>query len=392
MLNSLVGAVGSLDMAGWFSRVLQGNAPAEAEPVEFTLTCRCGNVVTGVRGQRMQVAVCRACRFQICVLPVSPYPRPKVRTPKKKVSKPKRGFSDASEAKDARTPPPDSKRRSRHEVEPKRSTSKKSTRTDSKQLDLVHREPQFPPHRRKMITPLRLIAVGMIGVVTLSGWWVVHRRAVAQAVVTFAAAAKAGRAALAESNFEMANQELQRAVTALDLLGRDDREARQVRQLAREAAAAQGLALSSLFELITEARGVRKLSPDNWQQTIKHSYQGRWFLVETNGLQFTTGDPPQWRFSLPLVPGSEPLEISGDLANWTRWFGSEPPKHVILAGQLDEIRPLGSGPDGGLEIVLKKDTLCLWTNPDVYSALGGTLDDGSRATLTGQAQLLGLTE
>ena len=65
---------------------------------------------------------------------------------------------------------------------------------------------------------------------------------------------------------------------------------------------------------------------------------------------------------------------------------------MILAGQLDEVRVLGDGPDAGLEIVLKKDSLCLWTSPDVYAALGGTLDDGSQAKLTGQARMLGLTE
>ena len=352
-------------MAGWFSRVLQGNEPAEAEPVEFTLKCRCGNVVTGVRNQRMHVAVCRSCLYQICVLPTSPYPRPKVRTPKKKIPKPV-DTRDDTDKREVRTPPPASRRGARHEVEPQRSGSKKSTRTDSQPLEAKRREPQLPVVRRKFVTPLRLIAVGMIGVVTLSGWWVVHRRAVAQAVVTFAATAKAGRAALAESNFEVADQQLQQAVTALDLLGRDDREARQVRQLAREAAAAQGLALSS--------------------------YQGRWFLLDTNGLQFTSDDPPQWRFSLPLIPGDEPLQISGDLTNWSKVLGSTPPSHVILAGQLDEVRVLGDGPDAGLEIVLKKDSLCLWTSPDVYAALGGTLDDGSQATLTGQARMLGLTE
>lgn len=379
-------------MAGWFSRVLQGSEPAAAEPVEFSLTCRCGNAVTGIRGQRMHVAVCRECGYQICVLPVSPYPRPKVRTPKKRPPPPaaRRERADKADDDDVRTPPPISKRGAKAGGKSQSPAVKKSPRTEAQPPASRRREPQFSVAPRRIVTPLRLIAVGMIGVVTLAGWWVVHRRAVAQAVVTFAAAAKAGRAALAESNFDSADQELQRAVSALELLGRDDREARQVRQLAREATAARGLALTSLFELISEARSSRKISPANWQQTVKHSYQGRWFLLETNALQFTSGDPPQWRFSLPLIPGTEPLQISGDLKNWSRLFGSTPPTHVILAGQLDEIRPFGDGQ--GLEIVLQTDSLCLWTSADVYAALGGTLDDGSRTTLNTQAQLLGISE
>lgn len=379
-------------MAGWFSRVLQGSEPAEAEPVEFSLTCRCGNTVTGFRGQRMHVAVCRECRYQICVLPASPYPRPKVRTPKKKPPKPVQKREAAEE--EVRTPPLIPKRGSRREGDAKQSepAPRKSARTDSKPPQAAPREPQFTAPRSPIVTPLRLIALGMLAVVSLAGWWVGHRRAVAQAVVTFAEASKAGRAALLESDFDSADLQLRRAVTALELLGRDDREARQVRQLAREAAAAHGLALSSLFELISEVRGARKISPANWQQAIRQSHQGRWFLLETNGLQFTTGDPPQWRFSVPLMPGAEPLQISGDLGTWSRVLGSTPPTHVILAGQLEEIRPLGNGTDQGLEIVLKKETLCLWTNAELYSTLGGTLDDDSRATLKIQSQLLGIAE
>lgn len=377
-------------MAGWFSRVLQGGEPVAAEPVEFSLTCHCGAVVSGIRGPRMQVAVCRECRHQICVLPVSPYPRPKVRTPKQKIPKPVTA-RDRAEPEE-RTPRPVPKRGSRPEGRTPQPTLKKSTRTDSQSEVATRPDSTFAVTRRQIVTPLRLIALGMLGVVTLAGWWVVQRRAVAQAVVTFAEAARSGRLSLADSDFDAADQHFERAVKALVTLGRDDREARQVRQLAREATAAQGLALSSLFELISEARSARRISTANWQQTIKHNYQGRWFLLETNGLQFTSGDPPQWHFSLPLIPGTEPLQISGDLENWSRLFGSTPPSHVILAGQLDEIRPQGTETDQGLEIVLNKQSLCLWTNAEVYSTLGGTLDEGSRATLAAQAQLLGVNE
>ncbi|MES2790681.1 MAG: hypothetical protein V4719_13805 [Planctomycetota bacterium] len=380
-------------MAGWFSRVVQGDAPAEAEPVEFTLTCRCGSVVTGVRSQRMHVAVCPECRYQLCVLPASHYPRPKIRTPKKKPPQPVEPKVSRDVVEDElQTPLPSSRRSSRPAVGTKKPASKKSTVADSKRSERAVRHAPVAPPRSPMVTPLRLIAVGMIAVVSLAGWWVAHRRAVAQAVVTFAEASKAGRTALTGSDFDGAYHQLQRAVTALNLLQREDREARQIRQLAREATAAHGLAMGSLFDLIVETRSARKLSPTNWAQAIKQSYQGKWFLLETNGLQFTSGDPPQWRFTLPLIPGTEPLQMSGDLSNWGRLFGSKPPAHVILAGQFEDIRPLGTEPGQGVEIILRKDSLCLWTSTDLYTALGGTMDEGSQATLTAQARLLELTE
>lgn len=243
----------------------------------------------------------------------------------------------------------------------------------------------------QFFTPLRLIAAGMVAVIWLSGWWVVHRRALGQAVITYAEASKLGKAALAAGDFDTADREFQRAVAAVKLLGRSDRDSRQVQQLAREAAAARGLAASSLFELVSDARRARQHSPSNWAGSLLSSHQGRWFLLDSNGLQFATGDPAVWKFTLPLIPGPETVVVTGDLSKWARELGSEPPQHVILAGQLDDIRPLG-GEGQGWQIVLRQDSLCLWTSPEVYGAVGGVLDDRARDTMTAQAQLLELVE
>ena len=376
-------------MAGWFSRVMQGSHPAEAEPVAFSLTCRCGGNVTGVRGHRMQVVVCRECAYQICVLPVSPYPRPKVRVPKKKPARPLLTAELAEEA--TRTPPPASATRSRRQGSSPKSAGKKTIHKAAAAREPAVSTPAWSFKPAQVFTPLRLIAVGMVAVVFLSGWWVVHRRALGQAVLTYAGASKAGRAALAAADFDTADKQLQQAVTAIDLLGRSDRDSRQVRQLSREAAAARGLASSSLFELIGDARRAKQHSPQDWASGLLSSHYGRWFLLESDGLQFATGDPPIWTFTLPLIPGADAIVVSGDLSQWAKQLGTEPPQHVILAGQLEDIRPLG-GEGEGWQIVLRKDSLCLWTSPDVYAAVGGVLDDRARDTLTAQAQLLELVE
>lgn len=384
-------------MAGWFSRVIKGAGRAEAEPVDFALTCRCGKMVTGIRGRRMQVAVCRECGYQICVLPLSPYPRPKVRTPKKKAAAkppplPKRRNVLVEDDDEVRTPPPLPRGRDRSESSSrKKPVPGKTSRSPEKKSAPPADEPQWQFARRKLITPLRLISLGMVAVVVLAGWWVAHQRALGQAVVTFATATKAGQAALAKSEFEMADQEYRRAVAALELLGRDDREARQVRQQARQVEAANGLALISLFELLTEARQVQKMAGADWQRALKTSYQGKWFLLETNGLQFPS-DQPQWTFKLPLVPGAEPIQVSGDLSKWSQQLGTpKPTSHFVLAGQLADIRSLGSG-KAGWEIVLERDSICLWTDAALYSSLGGIVDDATLTTLKSQAELLGVTE
>ncbi len=383
-------------MAGWFSRIIKGGERTEAEPVEFALTCRCGQIVTGIRGRRMQVAVCRECAYQICVLPVSPYPRPKVRTPKKKPAPPplpKRQKNVLEEDDSVSTPPPIPRRTDRSRAaSSKKSGSPKPAATPPQKSETPHDEFRWQTARRRIITPLRLTASGMIAVVILAGWWVWHQRALSHAVVTFATATKSGRSALATSQFDQADQQFRRAVSSLDLLGREDREARQVRQQAREAAAANGLAMISLFDLLSEARQTQNMASADWQKALRQSYQGDWFLLESNGLQFASNAPTQWTFTLPLVPGAEPVQVRGDLSKWSQQLGSKGrPAHFVLAGQLADIRSLGNG-NKGWEIVLASDSICLWTDPATYTALGGTLDEGTLATLKSQAQLLGVAE
>lgn len=388
-------------MAGWFSRIIKGGEPTEAEPVEFVLTCRCGQTVTGIRGRRMQVAVCRACTYQICVLPCSPYPRPKVRTPKKPAKplvpkRPPRATQRVMEDDDEpRTPPPLPKRTGRVDDPPgKKSTNAKRSVQGPQKGQAAPPRDDFQPLaiRRKIVTPLRLAVVGMVAVISLAGWWVWHQRAISKAIETFAVTTKAGRSALAASEFDRADQQLRLAVAALDLLKRDDREARQVRQQAREAAAANGLSMISLFELLGEARQTQKMAGNDWQKILKQSYLGDWFLFDSNAFEFASGDPPKWTFTLPLVSGSETIQVQGDLTKWSKQIGAgERPTQFVLAGKLSEIRAVGSG-GNAWEIVLDGDSICLWTDPVAYAALGGSVDEATVATLKSQAQILGVAE
>lgn len=382
-------------MAGWFSRIIKGGERAGADPVDFALTCRCGQMVTGLRGKRMHVAVCRECGFQICVLPISPYPRPKVRAPKKKPEKapplPKRR-SPAADDSGIRTPPPLPKRGNR----PSKTSSRKlagapAARTKEPRETPRHDEPAWQTGSRKLITPFRMTVLGMIAVVTLAGWIVVRQRAKNLAVVTVAESVKAARTALASSQFDQADQQFGRAVQALDLLGREDREARVIRQQAREAAAANKLASMSLFEFLSEARQTQNMAGKDWQRAIKTSYLGDWFLLDSNALKFPSEDKRQLIFTVPLISGTNPVQVRGDLSRWAKQLaGGELPKHFVLAGQLEDVRGL---PDGkGWEIVLQSDTIFPWADAATYTAIGGITDDETTATLKSQAKLLGVGE
>ncbi|MDB5386322.1 MAG: hypothetical protein JWM11_1968 [Planctomycetaceae bacterium] len=392
-------------MAGWFSRLTQGGERPAAEPAEFSVACGCGSTVTGTRNRRMQVVVCRKCATQLCILPASPYPRPKLRAKKKPLKpalKPLRELTE--EDIEVVTPTPTSRRTgSRTTPKPANKQAKpgatstfqpKSKGSKFREKSPTGADDEFLPTvpRAKIVTPLRLISLGMICLIFLAGWWTMHRRAVQQAALTFADTAKAGRAALAKSEYDTADEQFRKAVKALDLLGREDREARQVRQLARESAVANGLSSTSLFELISESRQTRTMSGSDWQQALTRTYRGAWFLFESNALQFDgTGGTAQWKFAVPLVPGEDPIQIRGDFTKWSKVLGDKLPSHLIFAGQLEDIVPATNG-GTGWELVLNGHTLVLWTDAELYKAFGGGTDETTLATLKSQAQHLGVTE
>lgn len=403
-------------MAGWFSRMTRGGERAESEPVEFSVSCGCGNIVSGMRHRRMQVVVCRKCNQQICVMPSSPYPRPKQRGVKKKPIKP------------ASTPLRELGPDDFEVISPSSGVTRKSPKTSTKPVEKPAKpmpligvkgnatgfkantsgfksnsksrgqaiEPsldEFLPvvPRAKLITPLRLMSLGMICLICIGGWWTLHRRAVHQAGLTFAETAKSGRAALANSDYITADQQFQKAVFALDLLGRQDREARQVRQLARETKVANELASSSLFELISESQQAKVMSGEGWQKLLKRSYQDSWFLFDTNGIQFDPSGPTPWQFSVILIPGEAPVLLRGDMKIWSTLFGETPPQRMVFAGQLEDIIPSRQG-ETGWELVLNPKTMVLWTDADHYAALGGVVDESTMALLKSQAKLVGIED
>lgn len=351
----------------------------------------------------MQVVVCRQCTSQLCVLPASPYPRPKNRVPQKKPVKSKLPpLRELDENSDELVTPAPQSRKSGSKGTPKpanklaRSASKSAFQPPSKNRPKP-REPvtdAFLPSlpRAKIITPLRLISAGMICLIFIATWWTMHRRAVHQAGLTFADTARAGRSALAQSDYYTADQQLRKAVEALDLLGREDREARQVRQLSREASAANGLSNLSLFELVSESRQSKSMSGGDGLQALQRTYHGAWMLFDSDGLQFEEGTGnSQWKFTFPLVPGDDPITARSSLVRWGKLFGDKKPGHLIFAAQVAGIVPSVQGANAW-ELVLNEETLVLWTDADHYKSLGGVLNEITLATLRAQRQLLGITE
>jgi len=274
-------------MPKWLTKARAAFKTSEPEPPEpFRLVCACGGVIQGKRREQEQRIRCGDCGYEMFVMPESVYPPPQT---------PHRAFVEVEEIEliedvptvapagpaDAITLSPEQRKlrdRKRAEKEAeqtekeespaKQPASKKRTPLKKKSAQTAAAAPKEAPaveidhvhgirdrrlRRFKFFTPFRMIACGILLVLFLTGYFVIHSRRVANAEVVRLQAAKLGQQALADGDLETAVRELTKVQEALEILGSDDAESQQLHQMFLEVRAATELIPHSLQSLVLDA-------------------------------------------------------------------------------------------------------------------------------------------
>ena len=241
---------------------------------------------------------------------------------------------------------------------------------------------------------MRLVLAGILAVVALTGWWIVHQHDRDTAERTIVSAAKLGHEALADHDLGEAARQFQKVRAALDLLGRTDHQARALRQTASETTAAADLARSSLFDLLHDAvEASSGRSYLTWDETFRTSYRDEWVVLDAHVSR--VADAAQGRrydVDFLLTDGKHRAVIVADLDAFDKMLSArEGPQRLIFAGQLDDCRK-----DPQLEnawrIVLRPATGFLWSSADNLQLLGVAIDDGTKQVLADQTSSLGISE
>ena len=351
-------------MANWLSRAksLFQKPPPPPEPYE--VECDCGGKVVGQRNKTYQKPNCTACGRPIFVLPLNVYPRP---TPK---SKPKKsseiGGNSISAKISANTvagivPPP---------IPAGGTTPAKPAPVQVVVEQSVVEPSMLREPSRPVVTPLRLIvtAVILMTAVMVGGLW--HRHRIETAKSNVARAADAGMAALHEKDFGKASHELETARAAVDVIGRTDAAANDIRRFSREAKAIFNLATSSLTDLIQSA--LFSLVPQKSVPAKTISLErGSWVIFDANILPASEGKN-RYMIDAPMLfpeatvrieiesPAFKHLRLRDDSGDAVR---------VIFASQLGELAsPTGEPPIAVL--TLNGKSAFLWTSYETFSAAG----------------------
>ncbi|NNJ27987.1 hypothetical protein [Alienimonas chondri] len=352
--------------------VLAGRAGASPPPpAPFSLECRCGSAVTGMRSERERHESCLNCGERHFVLPADVYPAAPAARPAG--AKPK-STESASEAKAAQP-------------------------VAAPAAPAVPAAPRIPLRTRlkgfvrREATPLRLIALGVAAAVLGTTWWGVVQARRADARVTIAETPAVAEEALAAGQFGV-------ALRGDPHRGDADLASRTPAEIAREAA-------------------VRSPADrEDWLTAYDRLYRGRWVILDTHAARVAmeeapaaasdnASDPersddvrpmaPSDRIELlyPLVAAGTRFRLIGDPNVPGDLASGDDPQRVVLAGRYGDCVLVPSARGGEVwELRLEPGSAFLWTGADTLSAIGFDLSDPDgaalRAVLDRQATELGL--
>lgn len=328
-------------MAGWLTRAKDAfRKPAPPPPEPFQVECDCGVSLAGERLNAAQRPACRSCGRALFVLPANVYPA----TPRPAAAK-----------------------------APPASTPAKPGAAQTRGKAASPPEPQSAPapqgilleKRVRLVTPFRLIvgAILILGTVTGVSLW--RRQQYQSALRIVVAAQAAGLKALSNGDFVAAASELTKAKDAVDVLGRTDPEANEIRRQAREAVAGHHLSEYSLIQIAAdcaeELRGARS--------RFGTRHQDAWVVFDTV-IANPHDEASPCELDLPIIVDGLKLRIEVDSAVVRRAAQRDTAgSRVIFAAQLQSVRPATeTSPVGTL--VLDGKTAFLWTSLATYEALG----------------------
>lgn len=389
-------------MSGWLKSATnvfrrKSNAP----PQPYAIICGCGERLKGERIQSEQSVTCPACQATLFVLPASVYPLLRPPVPKivarSSSAKGGAGLTDAdsrgmhiASAAGGRT-----QVGSRTSVGNGQSAPANPERTFHDRLRQAFEPDSLHRLRRKLFTPVRIVLIGVACVVAMTVWWIGHMRALDRARVTLATVPRLAETALEEGDAPEAARQFALIRKSVDLLGRDDSQSRQWRQLARETAVISDLASAPLHEILNQAaESAVKGEAGAWSSTFRASFHDGWVLIDAPvSRNSDTSSGSRYTVDFPLAVADTHGKLVADLKVLEPALaGAESPRRVIFAAQLADCRldtdPANSEPVWRIE--LRPETGFLWSGTETFRMLGMPVDEESLGVLAAQSKLLGI--
>lgn len=386
-------------MVRWLAKAAEVWRRREPPPPQpYDLACQCGHRVSGMRQASFLAVRCNRCGEPVFVLPADIYPRPK---PKKSAKKAAAAASvavkDDPEKTAAAGSGKGSGKLSGEAVavgKPTGQSARSTVKSASLQEDRSPKTRVIEMRRRSLFTPIRLIAMAIVVVVAGTGYFAWQSSMKEKAALTLRQHVESGEEAFRAGRLPDAAEELRQASLAVDRLGRSDPESQRIRQRAKELDAIVNLSTTSLYDVCEQ---MRESGGDEakWADRAKQLNRNAWFVIEGDVVREAGPDgtiQPLIRFPFPI--DQSPVMIDAKLKALDALPSAAGPTKVIFSGQLASFAKEGQK-DPVWVIRFDDKTAFLWTDDDIYQAIGlGTDDpqakDETSRTLDQQGSALGV--
>lgn len=376
---------------------LFGTAAADT-PMPFELPCDCGHTVAGIRRPRMQITHCSACGQSLFVLPTDRYPATR-RSPRKPVpSEPAPKTTPTAQELDATpetawasnhaAPAETTTRRSSKRPNPTSARSPQknispgspNTQVTAKDKPNPSQAPAVPPPAppqlappkpslsvriRRTFTPFRLLTAGCLTLLLLTATWMVHQRQLENARRTWRREFDAALKAEAERNRSALQQSLQNALSAANILQKQDSDVAIARSLLLQCYAISQLTavdpvavLNSHFSPNTE--------PNPEQLTTE--LRGLVLLFEASP-QPAPDTAPSVLLDLPLVIHGRLLQLSARSPILHQFSQLHPGQSVLFLAAIRSCHLTSAAPSP-LQLELDPDSITLLTSEFLATEAG----------------------
>lgn len=356
-------------MARWLNIPSKKKRLEQDVPEPYEIVCVCGVRLSGYRRKSHYRHACEQCDEVYFILPRNSFPKLKA---KKKKQPPRQQqvaelILNSSVVKKLR------------EKREQNKASRQSPKSKEKVADKPKISPfELPPPRIRLITPFRGILAGIVLIVGVTGYWVVHSRNLEQAAETLKSATDEGNAFLKQGDLPAANDSYQKAFQALAVLGRTDQSSNEIRQKSRELQAITSQAVSPLFELADEAvYQIKQSDAESWKSLFRTRYEGTWMIFETSLIPVTDEDqtqPARFRLNLPVLLDGYTLFLELTEPSFVGYIDEHLDQPLIFAAQISSFEQAANQTDVGI-IQLDGKTAFLWSHLNLYEQLGFQFDE-----------------
>tara|TARA_R110002111_G_scaffold107056_2_gene165440 strand:+ start:2217 stop:3425 length:1209 start_codon:yes stop_codon:yes gene_type:complete len=379
-------------MTRWLNIPSKTKRREEDIPEPYEIVCVCGVSLSGYRRKTPSRHACQQCEETYFILPRNCYPAPRPRKKKKQLP------TQQQISQYILNSPLVTRLRERHE-------QKKAARQPQTVQTPTAAKPkisafELPPPRTRLITPFRGILAGIVLIVGLTGYGIIHSRSLDQATDTLKTATEAGETLLKQGDLPGANAAYLDAFQALDILGRTDQSANEIRQTSRELKAINSQAVSPLFEIADEAVAhIKQSDMKSWQSLFDIRYAGTWMIFEATLIPRSADvetEAPRFRLNLPVLLDEYALYLELSSPNFLEYLEQHSGQPLIFAAQIAGFRQDADQSDAGI-ILLNGETAFLWSHVKLYEELGFEFDEFHdrnqiEAILNQQTQFLGLSK